>query len=497
VASFGRSAVRLNVDSVILMLQACLGGNAKDYNVLHLSGWMFKFSVSCKDAGFMIYKIKSFSCKSFRIFIHLWGGGGPNWRRDFELWHQEQEAEWHFVGPKSKKSYSDAVKSRPNKSVFLRLAYPNNYASRFTAPPKILDSQKSSIFFPLPRRPPPSRSPARADSFKFRNPSISSASQGKLFSRPTITGANQGNKRPESVFAERAKSSLPLECNNCLGLGHIKKDCTGLVRCRQCWNYGHISRQCLHKRRIFRRYRPILRIEGQESQHLATDLKQCNTLGPSVPPSTPDETVHPHPADPPMANWACDPRPFIPEGFSLEDRSHRPHLRQEVFVTGCYSLCNEDLAIVKLNPPVDKADFKHLAEALRTFFLEVHQVRTTEILPCAIGDAYVRFLSPLDRERFLGPIFQFGNYAMSLVKHDAAENARSFQLDREAWVLLVANPEDLKNSAMVAKAVSGFGIMEDWHEMENVARVIVKVYLNDDAKIPDSIKVNAGVPQRG
>jgi hypothetical protein len=33
-------------------------------------------------------------------------------------------------------------------------------------------------------------------------------------------------------------------------------------------------------------------------------------------------------------------------------------LRQEVFITGCYSLLNEDLAIVKLDPPVDKADFK-------------------------------------------------------------------------------------------------------------------------------------------
>ena len=86
---------------------------------------------------------------------------------------------------------------------------------------------------------------------------------------------------------------------------------------------------------------------------------------------------------------------------------------------------------------------------------------------------------------------------MSVVKHDASENARSFQSDREAWVLLVAFPEDLKNSAMIAKAVSGFEIMVDWHEMENVARVVVKVYLNDDAKILDSVKVNAGVPQTG
>jgi hypothetical protein len=71
VASFGRSHVRLNEDSVSLMLQACPGEIAKDYNVFHLSEWMFSFSVSCKNVGFMIYKLKSFSCKSFAIFFHL------------------------------------------------------------------------------------------------------------------------------------------------------------------------------------------------------------------------------------------------------------------------------------------------------------------------------------------------------------------------------------------------------------------------------------------
>lgn len=33
--------------------------------------------------------------------------------------------------------------------------------------------------------------------------------------------------------------------------------------------------------------------------------------------------------------------------------------------------------------------------------------------------------------------------------------------------------------------------------MENLVRVVVKVYLNDDAKILDSDKVNAGLPQKG
>jgi len=114
--------------------------------------------------------------------------------------------------------------------------------------------------------------------------------------------------------------------------------------------------------------------------------------------------------------------------------------------------------ILKINPPVHRDDFENLAAHLRTFFHEVHQVRTNEIQPCALGNAYVQFRSALERERFLGPVFRFGNYSMSLIKHDEVDNARSFDLDREAWVLLVGFTEDLKNVVGIAKAMSGFGI---------------------------------------
>lgn len=60
VASFGRSALHLNEDSISLILQACLGGVAKDFQVVHLSGWMFCFSISCKSIGITIYNLKSF-----------------------------------------------------------------------------------------------------------------------------------------------------------------------------------------------------------------------------------------------------------------------------------------------------------------------------------------------------------------------------------------------------------------------------------------------------
>jgi len=48
---------------------------------------------------------------------------------------------------------------------------------------------------------------------------------------------------------------------------------------------------------------------------------------------------------------------------------------------------------------------------------------------------------------------------MIVVKHDECDNACTFDLDREAWIMLVGFPEDLCNAPMIARAVSSFGIM--------------------------------------
>lgn len=110
-----------------------------------------------------------------------------------------------------------------------------------------------------------------------------------------------------------------------------------------------------------------------------------------------------------MANWPVDPAPFVPKGFTLVERPPHPPLRLEVFVTGCYYQHNEDLAIIKLNPPVNKLDFPILQEALCDYFFSVHEVHLLEVEPCPLGDAYVRFASSIERERFLGPTFRFRN----------------------------------------------------------------------------------------
>jgi hypothetical protein len=51
-----------------------------------------------------------------------------------------------------------------------------------------------------------------------------------------------------------------------------------------------------------------------------------------------------------------------------------PLLRHEVYVSSYYTLYNEDLAIVRLQPAVHKDDFDSLATTLRGFFKEMHEV---------------------------------------------------------------------------------------------------------------------------
>ncbi|CAN6329297.1 unnamed protein product [Urochloa humidicola] len=158
---------------------------------------------------------------------------------------------------------------------------------------------------------------------------------------------------------------------------------------------------------------------------------------------------------------------------------------------------NEDVAIAMLVPAVAKEDFDLMALVLKDYFIHSHRVRLMEVQPCAMGDAYVQFMSPLERERFLGKVFQFGpHYQLHFIKHDEAVNATFQDLDREAWVMLMGFPLDARKNAEIAKAVSGFGLLRYWHDTNYEARIVVRVLLNDDAKIPHDVVVSVGVPPK-
>jgi hypothetical protein len=63
--------------------------------------------------------------------------------------------------------------------------------------------------------------------------------------------------------------------------------------------------------------------------------------------------------------------------------------------------------------------------------------------------------------------------------------------------MMLAFPKDLRSGPIIARAVSGFGILVDWHNTSTLSRVMAKVYLNNDALILDCVKVNAGLLGKG
>ncbi|CAN6179774.1 unnamed protein product [Urochloa humidicola] len=158
---------------------------------------------------------------------------------------------------------------------------------------------------------------------------------------------------------------------------------------------------------------------------------------------------------------------------------------------------NDDLAIVVTEPHVAKEDFWPFARALRRFLLD-NNVREPEIQQCPMGDAFVRFDSALQRESFLmnGPR-QFEDYLLSFIRHDEGPNMKDLELDRTAWLMLLCFPPDVKNlMSLVDKSLAGFGQLLHVHRSSSLARLIVKVLVNQDADVPDSITLSMGTYPR-
>ncbi|KAF8748660.1 hypothetical protein HU200_012880 [Digitaria exilis] len=110
-----------------------------------------------------------------------------------------------------------------------------------------------------------------------------------------------------------------------------------------------------------------------------------------------------------------------------------------------------------------------------------------EVQPSPIGDAFVRFGSPVERERFLDQIIQFGHgYTLRFIKNNEGLHVREHMLDREVWLMLMLFPNDARNNSALAK----------WYDSTNNARVVCKVHLHDDARIPDDVVVSAGIHPR-
>jgi hypothetical protein len=99
---------------VSLLLQATTGGSAAHFKVSQLVDCTFKFFVASKEASLFVASLRSFSCDSYKLFFHLWGNGGPNWRSEFKAFQEEDASSWTLAGSRlPRKSFIAVVKETP------------------------------------------------------------------------------------------------------------------------------------------------------------------------------------------------------------------------------------------------------------------------------------------------------------------------------------------------------------------------------------------------
>ncbi|KAF8718977.1 hypothetical protein HU200_024930 [Digitaria exilis] len=165
-----------------------------------------------------------------------------------------------------------------------------------------------------------------------------------------------------------------------------------------------------------------------------------------------------------MANFAIDPHPHVPRGFEVLPRDpNAPPTRLHTYIGGVLEAHNEDLAVAFLLPAMAKEDFRELVEALKHLFAQDQPVHLLAVQLSPIDDAYVWFGSPVERERFLDRVIQFGHgYTLWFIKHDEGLHVREHPLDREVWLMMMLFPNDARTNSAIAKAVAGFGLLRYW-----------------------------------
>jgi hypothetical protein len=155
-----------------------------------------------------------------------------------------------------------------------------------------------------------------------------------------------------------------------------------------------------------------------------------------------------------MAYQRADPRPFLPPNFQWVDIPNREFMCRAVAPMHPPP-ANEDLAIVTFDPlPGNVLNFGAVRNLVREFLISRH-INPRGIMPCHLGQAYVRFHHAYERDQMvnLSPMV-LGNVHISFVKHNEGRNWRRVFFNDDCWVMLLGFPDDYKSERHIQNAVS-------------------------------------------
>jgi hypothetical protein len=461
-----------------LLLQSLIGGEADLFRVSHLSDRVFRFSLSCKNVGFAVYRLRSYSCSAFKAYLHLWNSGGPNWIIEWHRYSEEESKSWKLISHRrsSPVSFANIVRKpaltganfvplgravRPGRSslrlkqrhsVFDRISFPLRPAidQGYVVRPQFQNYSNyrigrvaSSGFRPSLRT---SRVSPWAPRKLIWRPKKILEQCPRNFGQDSVPGLN-GSADPAATGPRHFWDlSLPGKNSQIFGLSGQK--------CKRPFGSfpnKFANASWVYPPRLWFRL-PLLSLTGgppsppsfnnfgeftqavlsssnaSPSTELALFTKPHSApllwKNPS-PSSSPLSVVLPSPsrfatlgAAEEMAFRRVDPAPFLPHGFVAQQVDHREIMVRTV--TRPQPSAHEDWGIVLVQPlPEHEVNFHIFDDIICEYLVEVRRVQVRSIQRSHLGQALVRFRFAFDRDNLvaLGPQQALG-FSFTVIRHN-------------------------------------------------------------------------------
>ncbi|CAN6208615.1 unnamed protein product [Urochloa humidicola] len=196
-----------------------------------------------------------------------------------------------------------------------------------------------------------------------------------------------------------------------------------------------------------------------------------------------------------MANFAVHPGRFTPGGMQIEDGGPHRRARRTIFLSGNVVKRHESCLIAVAEEDLTQAQILQFMHEIRGYIQEQLRKQVRFHSPHPHGIALYQLEDACQRDTLIAMNpHRVGNLDFNFHKHDEAPmNFRRSPYTREAWLLLLGYPLDLKEIHFVEQVCAGLGQLIQWHSADrNIARLLVKVMIDDPLEVPRSLIIKHG-----
>jgi hypothetical protein len=503
--SFGHAKFKLDSDSASLALESCIGGLCDDLAVIQLGERVFRFSVNSRAVGFMVYDLKSFACDSFKCYFHLWGNGGPSWKREFASWQKDCMAEWTIVSPNKKRSdYAlRALRKQPSKPALKPrnldkvskslnfatfLSYPACHGYEYQASDAEVDDLLQAGYScpQLIRRAnsvslPDSLSKIVTDkNIQFGSVGDPSRAVSEISKGATLTGQDPPSPPAINCTAQFSEFNQMIEetadsfwrCQRCLSMHHETLDCTGMIRCKGCYRYGHVKKDCWRvKRTLHWVVKTSPRPDNLGLCAASSSAIKCADL---IPTSTVARRSDLSSVSPPqlplssstMANFPVDLHRFVPAGFDVLEPWGADARPARLCITDSTAPPHrhESWAIAQVLPRPEGDEIEHVLNQVHDHIEQDLHWDVASFAESAVGIGLFRMNDSITRDLLVAqPARNLGHGRMlTFARHDEGPNFRSTVYTRLSWIMLLDLNLDYRNEQFLREAFAKFGKMRGW-----------------------------------